>query len=603
MNLDRDPRALPPESAALMQRAVVAHEQGALDRAESGYKELIRRHPEFPDAWHFLGLLQHERGEAQAAVQSLHRAQTLDPDNTFFLLNFGRILREQGNLAHALEFTRRAYQLHPEQANVLTALVESLLALSRGDEIISELERHIGKEGGDWRLWHLLGQCRMQNGDHPGAMSDLTRAIELAPADEPAPWLSRAEYARRHARNEEARRDFEQVLEIAPRAAPAWYGLAELEATEGHFSECERLARRALSADPDYFPAWSLIAETGEEMDLDFARELDAAAHRAEGNKHASPLHFARGRSWEKLGEFDRAFEAYDEANRLVSQTRRYTPQMHVTHARNMVRNVDNSFLERHAALGDRAAANKPTPIFICGMPRSGTTLMESILGCHPQIQPGGEMRHIHDRLKRITGSRELTQTGIWLGRATTETLMSLAQGWDQALGDAARGHAFVTDKLPGNYNLLGFIHACYPKAPIVYMKRDARDNCFSCFSIFFKEGNYFSYTQASLAHYYRLHEALVEYWRQLLGCGRIIEIHYEDLVMKPESTIRRLLESIGLPWDPRCLEFHKAARTVTTASVYQVRQPLYDSSIGRWRRFERHLGPLLAGLAADTPL
>lgn len=604
MKSDRNHNALPPGSIALMQRAVKAHEQADPEQAEADYLELTQRHPDFPDAWHFLGLLYHDRGDRRPALECLHRAQTLDPDNLFFLLNFGRILREQGNFTHALELMRRAYQLYPEQRPALAGLAESLLALGRGDELIPDLERRVGEEGADWGLWYMLGRCRDQGGDRIGALDALSRSTSLAPPDEPAPWLYRAECARRSNRNDLARQDFQQALAIAPNAASAYSGLAELEAAEGHFEACERLARQALAVDPNHFFAWTLIAETrANRLDAEFAQELEEAARRAGSDRNASVLHFARGKSWEKLGEYDRAFQAYDRANREASQIRRYVPQMHIEHARNLMENVNDSFLERHAALGNRPASGIPTPIFICGMPRSGTTLLETILGSHTQVRPAGEMRYIHDRLRRIVGSHRLGQTGTWLGQADTETLMDLALGWDQALAAEARGLPFVTDKLPGNYNMLGLIHACYPRAPVIYVKRDERDNCFSCFSIFFKEGNYFSYTQESLAHYYRLHEALVEHWRDLLGSGRIIDIRYEDLVREPESTLQRLFRSIGIPWEPHCLEFHKTRRTVMTASVHQVRQPMYDTSIGRWRHFERHLGPLLEGLRADPPL
>lgn len=596
---------LPPRSALLMQGSIEAHESGDTDRAESGYREVTRLHPDFADAWHLLGLLHHQRGNERPALTYLQRAQTLDPDNVDFLLNFARVLRERGKLSHALKFADRAYRLQPGQARALAGRAETLLALFRGDEVVGELEQHLGNDGKEWYLWLLLGQCRDQSGDRTGALDALTRAIALAPADEPSPRMRRAECAFDAARYDQARRDFERVLDIAPETAAACYGLARLEALEGRFEECIRLSRQALAMDRSFFLPWSLIAEArAHDIDLEFLRELEDAASRAEGDDSAWPLHFARGRSWEKLGDYDRAFDAYATGNHILSLSCNYVEDNHVAHARGLIKHVDQSFLRRHAALGERLSSSDPQPIFICGMPRSGTTLLESILASHPQIAPGGEMRYVHDSLKRRIGNRNtVTGIGEWLSQAETRTLDELARGWDHALAETAGGLPHVTDKMPGNYNLLPLIHACYPDAPIIYMKRDARDNCFSCFSLFFTEGNYFSYALPSLAHYYLLHERLVSQWRTLLGSERILEVSYEELVEAPEPTIRRLLQAIDLPWDPRCLEFHKTARKVTTASVYQVRQPLYHSAIGRWRRFERHLGPLLEGLKADPPL
>ena len=598
-------RTLPQESATLMNRAVAAHEQGDTARAEAGYRELVRLHPEFGDAWHLLGLLHHQRGDARSALESLQRAQTLDPDNVEFLLNFARVLHEQGNLAHALGFVERANALQPDHAQALALRAEILLSLSRGDEAVPALERRLGDRGDDWYLWMLLGACREQGGNRPGAFEALARAVALAPADEPLPYLRRAESAFDGARYDQARADFEHVLDIAPQTAAALCGLAQLEALEGRFEECVRLARQALAADPDYVQAWALIAEArGRDIDAGLARELEREARRAEDKDSAWPLHYALGRSREQLGDHDRAFDAYARANRIVARHRRYVPQNNETHARGLMAHLDEAFLSRHAALAQRASSGIPAPIFICGMPRSGTTLVESVLASHPQVAAGGEMRYLQDSLKRILGNRGAsTGMGEWLGHAGAEALAALAEGWDRALLEKSRQLPYVTDKMPSNFNLLPLIHVCYPHSPVIYVKRDARDTCMSCFSLYFKEGNHFSYTQEGLAHYYKLHESIVDRWRALLPAGRIIEVGYEALVRDPEPGIRRLLEAVGLPWDPRCLDFHNTRRTVTTASFYQVRQPIYGSSIGRWRHFERHLGPLLSGLEADPPL
>ena len=150
---------------------------------------------------------------------------------------------------------------------------------------------------------------------------------------------------------------------------------------------------------------------------------------------------------------------------------------------------------------------------------------------------------------------------------------------------------------MPGNFALLGLIHVCLPAARIVHVRRDPRDNAFSCFATPFAEGLEFSFVQEDIAHFYHSYTRFVDHWRQVLGTDRIIEIDYESLVANPESEIRGLLAALGLDWDPRCLEFHKESRTVSTASVYQVRQPIYRGSIGRWRHFETHLIPLLKAL------
>ena len=604
MSPSRSQPPLPPQSVKLMQRAVAAHGNGDLERAESAYLELTTRHPDFPDAWHFLGLLHHQRGEGDKALPPLQRAQALDPENVYFLLNFGRILRDRGSLGYALKCMERAHALQPGNASTLLELGEILLTLTRGDEIIPRLESALHEAGEDWRLWTLLGQCRDQAGDRKSALKAFDRAVSLAPGDEINPYLQRAECARRDAQLDLARRDLREALRIAPGNPPACCGMATLAALEGDFRACEQFARRALETNPEHYAAWSLLALKGDDdPGGGFARELEQAATQAGDDIRAWPLHLARGKAWEKLHEYDRAFEAYATAKDALQRLQPYKPEMHVNYTRYLTENLDGAFLERHRAVSARARGQSARPIFICGMPRSGTTLVETILASHPQVNPGGEMRYVHDYFKRTLGNMGLIDTGKWLGWCTTDTLLELAAGWDRALEAAADGRPFVTDKMPSNYLHIPLLHLCFPEAPIVYLKRDARDNCLSCFTTNFSEGHQFTHALDTLASHYRLHETVMDHWRKLLPPGRIVDVSYEALVRDPDAEIRRLLEAVGLPWDPRCLEFHKTRRTVMTASVYQVRQPMYGSSIGRWRHFERHLGPLLKGLEADPPV
>jgi len=590
-----------------MQRAVAAHGRGDLQLAENSYRELAERHPDFSDAWHYLGLVIHQRGGGDAALEPLQRAHALDPDNFIFLLNFGRILREQGDLNRALECFDQAHQLQPDAAPGLVGLAETMIALQRGDELIPELRARLEQAGRSWHLWSLLGQCLDQSGDRPGALQAFAEAASLAPADEVTPHLQRAECARKDMRYDIARREMEHTLRIAPNSAGAHYGLANLAALEGNFEECARLARRTLELDPRHYPAWGMITSTRERnMSRDYAKELERAAREAGDDVQAWPLHLARGKAWERLQEYDRAFEAYATANGNLSRMRPYMAEMHIEYARNMFGSMNADFLARHRAVSERDRGSAPRPIFVCGMPRSGTTLTETILASHPQVNPGGEMRYVHDLFKRTLGNLGLINTGKWLGDIDTDTLMELATGWDRVLTRAADGRPYITDKMPSNYMHMVLLHLCFPDSPIFYMKRDARDNCFSCFTTSFAEGHHFSYAQESLAHFYLLHQASVAQWNRVLGEigeNSITEISYEELASDPETQVPQLVAAAGLPWDPRCLEFHKTKRTVMTASVYQVRQPMYNTSIGRWHHFERHLGPLVEALKAKPAI
>lgn len=588
---------LPASATQRMRAAVAAQQRGDQGAAETLFSGLTRDYPGFADAWHYYGLLRYQRGERDRALEMLARAQGLEPQNFTFLLNFGRVLHEIGQLGRAIECLGRARKLRPDHENALFLWAQSLLACDRGGEAVGEIERHLGRAADRWQLWMLLGECREQGGDRAGALAAYAEAARTAPPGEPDAHLMRGAAANRDSQPGLAKTEFRAALAIAPDSAVARLGLADLASQEGDFDSAERLQREALRLEPDLYPGWVALAAAHKIVPGDkLGEELDTVAARAGEDPEAWALHIVRGQVWEKLGEYERAWSAYEQGNRLRHQSRPYQRESHEAYAHGITSRLGRDFVARAEQVG----LADPGVIYVCGMPRSGTTLVETILASHPDVRAGGELTHIHDWLRRKIGVTGINNCGNWLAESTNETLDEMARYWRERIVETAAGHRRVTDKLPGNYALLGLIHVCFPAAPIVYVRRDARDNCLSCFATVFAERHTFSYALDALAHNYRLHEELVEHWKRTLGPERIIEVEYEKLVQEPEAEIRRLLEALKLTWHPDCLDFHRTARQVRTASLYQVRQPLYTRSIGRWRRFEQHLQPLLEAL--QTP-
>ena len=212
-------------------------------------------------------------------------------------------------------------------------------------------------------------------------------------------------------------------------------------------------------------------------------------------------------------------------------------------------------------------------------------------------------MTYIHDRLKMSLGARGEIEKGAWLSERTPEELHVLAEEWARHLESAAKGKARITDKMPGNYQLLGLIKACFPDAKIVLLRRNAMDNCFSCFATPFSQGHNFSFSLEHLGHYYQIHEHFVSHWKRVLGEDSIYELDYETLAENPEHSVAELLNAVELPWDANCLQFHETKRSVSTASVFQVREKMYTRSIERWKHFEKHLSPLKEALATPIDL
>jgi len=591
MSAGRRPKPL---LAQLMERATEAQRNGDLEQAEADYRTLTVRFPRFPDAWHYYGILLHQRGEHERGLELLRRAARLEPNNVVFLVNLASVLREQRRLQESLEALDRAFALAPGHAQVFTQLVKTCLLAHRGGDLIEEIERRIASEPPNRHLWQLLGDCLEQGGERERALEAFQRAVDLAPADD-TDALVRLGWAAHHADEADlATRALREAVRRIPDRAPAFLGLATCASEQGRFRRAEAFARHALALDPSVHGAWRLIARRGAALEDDrFLEEMEEAARQADGGPQEWLLHFARGEAWEKRGDYDRAFAAYAQGNDQRSADRPYSKVDQTAWAADIRSHLGTEFTARATAVG----LEEPGAIFICGMPRSGTTLVESILAAHPEVSPGGEMRHIHDQLRQRLRKGAQARPGSWLAAADDAELRALAAGWRSALREVAAGRPRVTDKMPGNFSLLGMIRVCLPGARIVHVRRDPRDTCFSCFTTPFTEGHEYSCRLSDLGHYYHLYRSLIEHWRRVLGPDSIIEIDYEQLVSDPEPQVRGLLAALDLPWDPRCLSFHENRRRVATASVFQVRRPLYATSVGRWRRFEPHLGPLLEAL------
>lgn len=592
---------LPPEAARLMREAVSAHQQGNLGQAQSIYRRLVEKYPEFPDAWHYSGLLLYQQGDIENALLCLRRAQALKPDNPGFLVNFGRILYELQDYQNAVLCLQEAQRLRPRDPNALLLLAQALAAVERGGEVVDALENLArAGSGKNWQLQMLIGECRDQAGDRVGAIKAYEEANKLAPPSETAPLLHKAYATMRAGEAATAEDTFNAILSRDSNCAEGYLGLATLSAAAGEFERSDALCWEAIEHDPRTYQAWTLLAaRQGAETRAAFLEKLDRVVRESTGNPASWPLHFARGSLLEAEQAYHSAFEAYQLGNRLQSNQHPYLRKHQEDYVENLIEGMDRAFIERRARIG----VADPGVIFICGMPRSGTTLVESILAAHPSVNAGGEMRWVHDRLRQSIGVERMGETGLWLREAPEAMLHDMAVDWATMLNHTAGEKPIVTDKMPGNYHIAGLLDVCFPESPIIYVQRDARDNGLSCFATAFHEGHGFSHDLEDIGHYYLLHQRLMAHWAEVLGEERIITVRYESLIEDPEAEIRRLLEALGLPWDPACLEFHRNRRRVHTASIYQVRQPLYNRSVGRWRAFEQDLEPLLVALSAAAPV
>jgi tetratricopeptide (TPR) repeat protein len=499
-------------------------------------------------------------GRPTEALARFDRALALDPDLPEALNNRGGALCNLERYEEALAVFDRALAIRPQFADALGRRGGALQALGRATEALASCEAALALKPDCVEALVHRGEALMDLDRPEEAMGSLDQAIRIAPAYADA-HESKGVKLMLLGRTEEAAAALERAVAAAPERSRAYYHLS--------------LARRARAADP--------LIDAMERLLASPLRSLDDQCW----------LHFALGKVLADVSDHEAAFRHLLSGNAIKHSRTPYDAKGSLDDFERLKTNFTAEAIERNRGAGDPSQV----PIFILGMPRSGSTLIEQIFASHSQVSAAGEARALgaaiealRDELRDTQGARPMAR-GDW---------RRLGADYLRRLGPLAKDAPRVTDKMPDNFRFIGAIHLALPNAAIIHLQRDPLDVCLSCFSTLFQDNLSYSYDLADLGRYYRAYENLMAHWRAVLPQGVILDVRYEDLVDDLEGQARRMIAHCGLEWEPRCLDFHKTDRIIKTASMSQVRQPIYKSSIGRWRRYEAHLGPLVAALRGD---
>lgn len=547
--------------SSLWQQAQQYELAGNLAQAELSYRGILKVDPGSAQAWHALGLLAFSTHNLEAAFQNIAQAVRLNPQVTLYHRNLGEIARRFGRLEQAILSGKAACVLSPNDLDAHYNLGLAYTDTKEYSKAIVHYRKAIKINPKHGLSWNNLGSALEQQGDKKAAL-----------------------------------KAYEKAVAINPQHAEAQNNQGAIYSEEGNLEEARISFAAAIAARPEFVEAhYNLSSLKTYQLDDPHLAMLEKVyADREQLSSHARIRYdFALGKALDDIGQYDRAFAAYEEGNRL----QHHLLPCDERRADQLVDAIINTFTPEFIAskLDQRVPTlgKGKTPIFIVGMPRSGTTLLEQILSSHPSVFGAGELTILNEVISEITKTSTDHFYTQDLARLSKANWQKIGKNYLQRTWTLSPKSAFITDKMPANFFYLGLIYLTLPNAKIIHAMRDPMDSCFSCYSRLFNDTMEFAYDQETLGRYYQRYMRLMKHWERVLPAGTILDLPYEDMVTNTEAQSKRVLEFVGLPWNADCLEFYKNERLVKTASVAQVRKPIYQTSVARWKHFARHLKPL----------
>lgn len=614
------------EIEQVLQSALQFHGAGDLERAEQLYRRILSINSKHPDALHFLGVIGLQKGRFEDAAELIGSAIEFRPEYVEALANLGNVLQALGRYDEAVARYRQALKIQPDVAATAANLANALLQSGHAIAAIESYEAALAIEPRLVDARRSLADALLAQGRPSEALLQIKVAADSRP-EAPDIQVSMGNILQELGRSDEAITCFESVIAALPRCAPVYCNIGNVFRQLGHRSDAIEQYEKSLGIDPNYaeghYDLGVVYQEIGDqEKALKSFRRAIALDRRLTKSWHAivshsrsdlndedvqtmqqslssssehSPeqrmhLEFALGKVREVDSDYEEAIKHYHAANRLRRAAVDYSVERDEITFENIKATFDSDFLDHWSEVG----VSDETPIFIIGMPRSGTTLAEQILASHSSVFGGGELL----TLPRVISERIPMQDGVdytaALETVSASDLKFIANRYISLLRRLHGEVHHITDKLPTNFLNLGLIKILFPNARVIHCTRDPRDTCYSIYKHYFSaRGHHYAYDMEDLGHYYNLYASLMAHWKQSFP-GGFFDLNYELMVEEQETTTRALLEACGLPWDPACLKFHKTARPVATISASQVRQPIYTGSVGVWRKYEESLAPLL---------
>ena len=572
MALFRQAAAVDPNSAdAMAGLGAVLAVDGRRDEAVVCYEKALAIDANHAGARHALGATLHALGRTEEAIPLFERAIEIRPDYAEAHFGIANILQGVNRLPEDIVHFEKVIALQPRRVEAYNQLGNTLARLGRCEEAVPQFQNALAVNPDHVDAYVNLGHAYLALNRNEEAIAANRKVLDLDPTDVGAlNTIGLASQAL--GRLDEAGAAYDQVLQVAPRQLPTHLNLAYLKKFTADDPRLRRLEE--IAVDIATLPAEDQIS-----------------------------LHFALGKAYDDLDQHERAFGHLREGNAILRRRIGYDEKLMLGSFERIRANFNRDLMNQKSWGGD----DSPVPVFVVGMPRSGTTLVEQILASHSQIFGAGETEAF---ARAVSPFRRPESAGgdypEIIATMSQENLRELGSRYLSAVRSLAPPVQRIVNKLPLNIMYLGLIHLALPNARIVHVRRDPLDTCFSCFARMFTSDQPFAYELGELGRYYRGYADLMAHWRAVLPQGVMIEVEYEKLVGDIEGQARAMIGHCNLEWEDACLSFYTTERSVQTASAVQVRTPIYTTSIGRSRPYQKLLQPLVEALtpsaAAATP-
>lgn len=551
---------------ALVQLGVIHKDADDLEPALKLFNRAIAANPRSMDAHYYRGATLCELKREVEGLDSYARASDLDSSALEPMQAMGRLLLRMGRVLDAVPVFERLAALKPDDLGMRAQLANVYVEAQKLDQALEAIEKLRATDPDAVDLLLLHARALLDKGRDAEAIELLSD--RSAKEENNADVLVHLGHALSTAgKNDEAKAALTRALDVQPNLGAAYVELADITR---------------------FAPGDDLIGKMEQAL----------AASDAAGVKDIGLL-FAMGKAYDDVGRIDEAFEMFVRGNEIRKAAGLYNETSFLEFIGRLSRAVSAEQIKNNLEQG----FDSELPIFVVGVPRSGTTLTEQILASHPDVAAGGERMDLSHVLNAMMQERPaVNDFAELISSFSPRDFAAAGREYVKRLGPVARGAKRVTDKLPGNYTMCGLIAMALPKARIIHCMRDPIDTSLSCFMKNFSAPLTFTHDLERLGRYYRAYHDAMQHARQILPSGMMLDVQYEDVVADIETQARRIVAFCGLPWDDRCLSFYETKRVVRTASVSQVRQKIYSRAAGRWRRYEKHLGPLIEALGDLGP-